>query len=87
MTTGEGWRFLAVVIDLHSRRVVGWATSARCDRVLVLDALDRALVRRGRPALHHSDRGCQPGFNRSLQHGVVASIVVGRSVLRQGSAN
>lgn len=59
LATGEGWRFLAVVIDLHSRRVVGWATSARCDRALVLDALDRALVRRGRPALHHSDRGCQ----------------------------
>lgn len=59
LATGEGWRYLAVVLDLHSRRVVGWATSARCDRALVLMALDRAVAQRGYPALHHSDRGCQ----------------------------
>jgi len=57
--TDEGWLYLAVVLDLASRRVVGWALAARLDRHLVLTALDRALARR-RPApglLHHSDRG------------------------------
>jgi putative transposase len=59
LATGEGWLYLAVVLDLHSRRVVGWATAPRCDRGVVLTALDRALALRGRPTLHHSDRGCQ----------------------------
>ena len=57
--TGEGWRYLAVVIDLASRFVVGWATSARNDTTLVLAALQRATVirRPGRGAVHHADRG------------------------------
>jgi transposase InsO family protein len=57
--TGEGWLYLAVLLDLFSRRVVGWATSAVNDRQLALDALARA-VRSRRPArglLHHTDRG------------------------------
>jgi putative transposase len=57
--TGEGWLYLAVVLDLCSRRVVGWATSALLDTPLVRTALDRALAIR-QPAsglLHHSDRG------------------------------
>lgn len=59
VATWAGWLYLAVVLDVGSRRVVGWALSARLDRHLVLTALDRALARR-RPAaglLHHSDRG------------------------------
>lgn len=59
VATWAGWLYLAVVLDLGSRRIVGWALSARLDRHLVLTALDRALTRR-RPArglLHHSDRG------------------------------
>ena len=59
--TLQGWLYLAVVLDLYSRRVVGWATSARIDRELVLKALAMAVGRRGPTPglLHHSDRGCQ----------------------------
>jgi transposase InsO family protein len=59
--TGEGWLYLAVVLDLASRRVVGWAVAPRLDRHLVLTALDRALARRRPPRglLHHSDRGAE----------------------------
>jgi putative transposase len=59
--TREGWLFLAVILDLFSRRVVGWAMDHRIDRRLVLSALDMALAVR-RPSeklLHHSDRGSQ----------------------------
>jgi len=59
--TGEGWLYLAVILDLCSRFAVGWAMSERITRKLTLDALDMALVRR-RPRhglLHHSDRGSQ----------------------------
>lgn len=57
--TAEGWLYLAVVLDLFSRRVVGWATSDRLKRSLAVEALRRALVARN-PApglVHHSDRG------------------------------
>jgi transposase InsO family protein len=59
--TGEGWLYLAVILDLCSRVVVGWAMSERITRALTLNALEMALVRR-RPLhglLHHSDRGSQ----------------------------
>ena len=57
--TAEGWLYLAVMLDLFSRRVVGWATSDTNDRFLALDALYRSLrARRPRKGLvHHSDRG------------------------------
>jgi putative transposase len=59
--TAQGWLYLAVIIDLFSRRVVGWSMSERIDRKLALDALRMALVqRRPQPGLiHHSDRGSQ----------------------------
>lgn len=59
--TDEGWCYLAVVLDLYARTVVGWATSATADTKLVKCALEEALLRRQpRPGLlHHSDRGCQ----------------------------
>jgi putative transposase len=59
--TKEGWLYLAVVIDLFARRVVGWSTSDRLHRDLALAALRKAVVVR-RPAaglIHHSDRGSQ----------------------------
>jgi transposase InsO family protein len=59
--TRQGWLYLAVVLDLYSRRIVGWAMSARPDSHLVLDALTMALTHR-RPApglIHHSDQGIQ----------------------------
>ena len=63
--THEGWLYLAVVIDLFSRRVVGWATSGTMTRALVIDALQMALGRRrAAPGLlHHSDRGSQYASN------------------------
>jgi transposase InsO family protein len=57
--THQGWLYLAVILDLFSRRVVGWAASASNDRALALDALDRAVMLR-EPChgfVHHSDRG------------------------------
>ena len=61
LATLEGWLYLAVILDLFSRRVVGYAMSERIDRALVLEALRKALVRRPgtRDLIHHSDRGSQ----------------------------
>lgn len=59
--TGEGWLFLAAVLDLYSRKIVGWAMSERIDTTLVLKALAMALLHRQPPVnlLCHSDRGVQ----------------------------
>lgn len=59
LPTGDGWLYLAVLLDLYSRRVVGWAMSERNDEALTLSALNMALsLRRPKPGLvHHSDRG------------------------------
>ena len=68
--TAEGWLYLAVVLDLFARRVVGWAVSDRLHKELALEALRKALAIR-RPSgglIHHSDRGSQGGFKRSSQH-------------------
>jgi putative transposase len=60
--TWQGWLYLAVVMDLFSRRVVGWATSPTIHRELVLDAVLKAVKkRRPRNALIHSDQGTQYG--------------------------
>jgi putative transposase len=61
IATAEGWLYLAVVLDLYSRRIVGWAMSDRLERQLVIDALLMALQARRPPPglLHHSDRGSQ----------------------------
>ena len=59
--TAEGWLYVAAVIDLFSRRAVGWSMSAEMTAQLVTDALVMAIWRRGKPdaLLHHSDRGSQ----------------------------
>jgi transposase InsO family protein len=59
--TKEGWLYLAVIIDLYSRLIVGWGMGERLAQVLVMDALKMALLRRNpsRGLLHHSDRGSQ----------------------------
>jgi putative transposase len=59
--TDEGWCYLAAILDLFSRRVVGWALDATLTTSLPLRALDAAIRRRApQPGLqHHSDRGCQ----------------------------
>ena len=68
--TGEGWLYLAVVIDLYSRRVVGWAMSERIDTRLVDQALNMALLTRSPDPglLHHSDRGSQYTSDMYLDH-------------------
>ena len=78
--TAEGWLYVAVVIDLFSRRVVGWSMSAEMTAQLVTDALVMAIWRRGKPdaLLHHSNRGSQytsEQFQRLMaHHGVVCSM-------------
>jgi putative transposase len=59
--TAEGWLYLSVLLDLYSRKVVGWAMSSHIDTPLVQEALQMALGRRHPSAglLHHSDRGSQ----------------------------
>jgi transposase InsO family protein len=78
--TREGWLYLAVVIDLFARRVVGWATGDRLHRDLALAALRKALAMR-RPAaglIHHSDRGsqyCSVDYQAELsKHGILISM-------------
>ena len=78
--TREGWLYLAVVIDLFSRRVVGWSVGDRLHRSLALAALRQALaIRRPAPGLiHHSDRGsqyCSIDYQAELRrHGVQISM-------------
>jgi transposase InsO family protein len=78
--TAEGWLYLAVLLDLFSRRVIGWAASDTNDRALALQALDRGLRARrpGAGLVHHSDRGSPYASDdyRSLlrEHGIVASM-------------
>ena len=60
IATNEGWLYLAVVLDLFSRRIVGWSMQATLSSQLVMAALQMALHQRSRrPRLHHSDRGSQ----------------------------
>jgi putative transposase len=78
--TREGWLYLAVVLDVFSRMIVGWALGQTLDQSLVLSALRMALVHRCPPLglLHHSDRGSQyaaRAYQRVLKaHGVTVSM-------------
>jgi len=78
--TAEGWLYVAAVVDLFSRRVVGWSMNTAMTAQLVTDALVMAIWRRGKPdaLLHHSDRGSQytsEQFQRLMtDHGVVCSM-------------
>jgi transposase InsO family protein len=78
--TQQGWLYLAVIIDLYSRKVVGWSLKSRMTTDLVEDALTMAVWRR-RPApglIHHTDRGSQYAsdlYQKALkQHGMVCSM-------------
>jgi putative transposase len=79
--TDEGWCYLAAILDLFSRAVVGWQLSNSLSTTLPLDALEKALMRR-RPGvgrlLHHSDRGCQytsADYRLALaEHGITVSM-------------
>ena len=78
--TAEGWLYVAAVVDLFSRRVVGWSMSASMTTQLVTDALVMAIWRRGSPraVLHHSDRGSQYSADRfqrlMADHGITCSM-------------
>jgi len=84
-----GWHYVAVVLDLYTRRVVGWAFSTRPDADLVVQALDMAYEQRGRPQgiLFHSDQGGQGEFNWSSQRRIVEQILDTCPVLRPESSN
>ena len=78
--TREGWIYLAVVIDLFSRRVVGWSVGDRLHRRLAIAALQTALTMRRPPEglIHHSDRGsqyCSVDYQATLRrHGIRISM-------------
>ena len=78
--TAQGWLYLAVVIDLYSRLVIGWSMSAQRDEALVENALGMALARRSPSAalIFHSDQGSQYTSHRYQellnQHGITASM-------------
>jgi putative transposase len=81
IATGEGWSYLAVLLDLFSRRVVGWAMSTTNDTALALAALNTAVrARRAVPAglVHHTDRGspyASDEYRKALaEHGMMASM-------------
>jgi putative transposase len=78
--TREGWLYLAVVLDLHSRRVIGWAVSNRMKRDLAIRALKMAIALRSPPkgCIFHSDRGsqyCSHDYQKILrEHGFQVSM-------------
>lgn len=83
--TREGWLYLAVILDLHSRRVIGWAVSNRKKRDLAIRALQMSVALRQPPrgCIHHTDRGsqyCSHDYHKLLrQHG--------RKVSKSGKGN
>jgi putative transposase len=83
--TKEGWLFLAAILDLYSRKVVGWNMSSLLDTQLVLNALQMALLTRQPPAnlLFHSDRGVQYASNDYRQALVRAGLIP--SMSRKGN--
>ena len=78
--TREGWLYLAVILDLHSRRVIGWAVSNRMKRDLAIRALNMAIALRRPPkgCIHHTDRGsqyCSHDYQKLMrQHGFKVSM-------------
>jgi putative transposase len=85
LKTAEGWLYLAAILDLWSRRIVGWACGPTLHASLVLAALQDALQRRSPPEglLHHSDRGSQYVDDDYIQALAAAGIV--RSMSRAGN--
>lgn len=83
--TGEGWLYLAVVMDLYSRLVVGWAMREQIDTELVEGAWKMALLNRHPPAglLHHSDRGSQ--YTSETYRGQLAELECQVSMSRTGN--
>lgn len=82
--TREGWLYLAVIMDLHSRRVIGWAVSNRMKRDLAIRTLNMAIAFRTPPkgCIHHTDRGsqyCSHDYQKILrQHDFQVSMSEGQ---------
>jgi len=80
IATNQGWLYLAVIMDLYSRRIVGWSMSRWINRHLVIDALNMAIGARrpGADLIHHSDRGSQYTSDdfrdELLKHGIECSM-------------
>ena len=89
--TFSGWVYAAFVIDVYSRRVVGWQLSRSLRTDLARDALEMGLWTRRRAGrdlgglIHHSDKGVQGGLNRSSQHLVIAEVFDGATSAAGGS--
>ncbi len=85
IATDEGWLYLAVVMDLFSRRVVGWSMTDHMRSELVTDALKMAVAHRrpGRGLLHHSDRGVQ--YASDAYQGLLAEHGMDCSMSRRGN--
>lgn len=85
LRTLEGWLYLAAVLDLCSRRVVGWSMSSEPNAALTASALRMAVQQRRPPAglLHHSDRGCQ--YTASSYQEMLAQYGLKMSLSRKGN--
>ncbi len=85
LPTREGWHYLAVIMDLFSRRIIGWHTYHTLETQLVSKALERAIVLRGNPPglIHHSDRGCQ--YASRIYREALSSAGITASMSRKGN--
>ncbi|TDR78536.1 transposase InsO family protein [Photobacterium lutimaris] len=85
LATSEGWLYLAVIIDLYSRQVIGWSMDTRMTASLVCDALSMALFRRGFPenVIVHSDRGSQ--YCSQDYRDIITSCQLRQSMSRKGN--
>jgi transposase InsO family protein len=89
VSTWQGWVYVAFVIDVFARRIVGWKASSSAQTDFVLDALEQALYARRRDGelIHHSDRGVQLGFKGSSQQEITKCKIAVRSWLLLESSN
>jgi putative transposase len=83
--TNEGWLYLAAVLDLFSRKVVGWAMASYMTKKLTMNALEMAFGRRAPKSglLHHSDRGCQ--YTSYEYQGLLKKFGIVVSMSRRGN--
>ena len=86
--TAEGWLYLAAVMDAYSKRIVGYAMADHLRTELVIQALRMGTRQRriSKVLIHHSDKGSQGGFKRSMQHCSEAMIADLRALLRASSS-
>ena len=89
MPTWAGFLYLAVVLDVWSRRIVGWAMATTLHTQVVLDAMNMAVTQR-QPVVHHSDHGCQYTSiafgQRCKEAGVQPSMGTGKRCTNPGLA-